>query len=76
VCIAASAIGVILLIIDAVRERSMREADGELADRDAESAPAFDEEYPEHADDVPAETHEASAEHADDETVDEEHKSR
>jgi len=43
VCIAASVIGVVLLIVDAVRERSRGDA-GEESEYD-ESA-AFDEDYP------------------------------
>jgi membrane protein implicated in regulation of membrane protease activity len=51
VCIAASVIGVILLIVDAVRERSRPDTGGESA-RDAEEVDGeqqFDEEYPEEA---------------------------
>lgn len=54
VCIAASVIGVVLLIVDAVRERQRRDAapSGEAeATRPAEEPEAregeFDEEYPE-----------------------------
>jgi hypothetical protein len=76
VCIAASAIGVILLIVDAVRERSRRDED--VADDldgvdDATSEPVYDEDYPEQIDDVP-DPQEPAAEHVD-EVVDEEHKS-
>jgi len=59
VCIAASVIGVVLLIVDAVRERQRRDAtpSGEAeANQPAEEPEAregeFDEEYPE---DTPAE---------------------
>jgi hypothetical protein len=48
VCIAASVIGVLLLIVDAVRERS--KGDGEKAPAEADETEAqaeFDEEYPE-----------------------------
>ncbi|HEX2285092.1 MAG TPA: DUF308 domain-containing protein [Mycobacterium sp.] len=48
VCIAASVIGVVLLIVDAVRERSRRDT-GETTAEAAESEPEFDEEYPEEA---------------------------
>ena len=48
VCIAASVIGVLLLIVDAVRERSRGGAEESAADADeAEPQPEFDEEYPE-----------------------------
>ncbi|HET6737003.1 DUF308 domain-containing protein [Mycobacterium sp.] len=48
VCIAASVIGVLLLIVDAVRERSRGGAEESAADADeAEAQPEFDEEYPE-----------------------------
>jgi hypothetical protein len=50
VCIAASVIGVVLLIVDAVRERSRtgdEEAGAEAEESEAE--PGFDEEYPEEA---------------------------
>lgn len=52
VCIAASVIGVVLLIVDALRERSRRgasdeEADKAPADSSAHEAPAeFDADYP------------------------------
>jgi hypothetical protein len=42
VCIAASVIGVVLLIIDAVRDRSRADA-GEAGD---DELPEFDEDYP------------------------------
>jgi hypothetical protein len=52
VCIAASVIGVVLLIVDAVRERSSGDAgDGSEVDEGA----GFDEDYP----DEPAEEDEA-----------------
>jgi hypothetical protein len=48
VCIAASVIGVLLLIVDAVRERSRRDAGAAPAEADeTEAQPEFDEEYPE-----------------------------
>ncbi len=43
VCIAASVIGVVLLIVDALRERSRGDADVPSAEAEEE----FDEEYPE-----------------------------
>jgi hypothetical protein len=45
VCIAASVIGVVLLIVDAIRDRSRDDA-GE-ADLENQSVAEFDEEYPE-----------------------------
>jgi hypothetical protein len=48
VCIAASVIGVLLLIVDAVRDRSKRGAQGEQeAAAEVETEDEFDEEYPE-----------------------------
>ena len=49
VCIAASVIGVVLLIVDALRERSGREADEEAPVEHEESEPEFAEDYPEEA---------------------------
>jgi hypothetical protein len=50
VCIAASVIGVLLLIVDALRERSRRDAAESAAeplhDEHAEADTAFDAEYP------------------------------
>jgi hypothetical protein len=46
VCIAASVIGVVLLIVDAIRERS-RNDDGAV---ERDEVAEFDEEYPESAD--------------------------
>lgn len=73
VCIAASVIGVLLLIVDAVRERSRGRAagaDGERADAEPEyyedypdDTPAEDE--PEHADEPEAETETTVVEQAD-----------
>jgi flagellar biosynthesis/type III secretory pathway M-ring protein FliF/YscJ len=47
VCIAASVVGVLLLIVDAVRERSRRDADEAPAAGESEGPAEFDEEYPE-----------------------------
>lgn len=57
VCIAASVLGVILLIVDAIRERSQRDATPVAADGDAAAAGPtvddtyqnFDAEYPDEA---------------------------
>lgn len=47
VCIAASVIGVVLLIVDAVRERSKGDEEAAPADGDeTETQAEFDEEYP------------------------------
>ncbi len=49
VCIAASAVGVVLLIVDAVRERSRKPAAktaGATGTADAATADAFDADYP------------------------------
>jgi hypothetical protein len=48
VCIAASVIGVVLLIVDAVRERSRGSA-GEAEDSEDTERTDFDEDYPEDA---------------------------
>ncbi|AEV75051.1 hypothetical protein MycrhN_4561 [Mycolicibacterium rhodesiae NBB3] len=45
VCIVASVIGVVLLIVDAVRDRSRGDAD----DAEGEPVSEFDEDYPEDA---------------------------
>jgi hypothetical protein len=53
-CIGASVIGVVLLIIDALRERQQRDAEqqaeSEVAATDAQEDEAFDAEYPDDAD--------------------------
>src|SRR5882757_1478848 len=48
VCIAASVIGVVLLIVDALRERSARDS-GEAPEEYEEGEPEFAEDYPEEA---------------------------
>jgi hypothetical protein len=48
VCIAASVIGVVLLIVDALRERSKGEVSDAPADADTDEA-EFAEDYPEEA---------------------------
>jgi hypothetical protein len=58
VCIGASVIGVLLLIVDALRERSAR-GSGEAPSEPGETEPEFDEDYPEEApvaDDAEAES--------------------
>ncbi|MGZ8803199.1 MAG: hypothetical protein ACXWZL_11465 [Mycobacterium sp.] len=51
VCIAASVIGVLLLIVDALRDRSKRDDGDEFADdtADTETGVSYDEDYPEEA---------------------------
>ncbi|MCZ8380848.1 DUF308 domain-containing protein [Mycobacterium sp. CPCC 205372] len=59
VCIAASVIGVVLLIVDALRERSRRDGGGGGSDDEQETA-EFDAEYPDEtvpADDVSTDVH-------------------
>lgn len=48
VCIAASVVGVVLLIVDALRERSRGDTSEEPAEVD-ESEPEYAEDYPEEA---------------------------
>ncbi|GFG68201.1 hypothetical protein MKUB_56910 [Mycobacterium kubicae] len=56
VCIGASVLGVVLLIIDAVRERQRRDAGTEATDDDdKDEAEAETVDYPEEAADEPAE---------------------
>jgi hypothetical protein len=79
VCIAASVIGVVLLIVDAVRERSKGDGEAAPAEADEADTPAeFDEEYPDEpaiADEPDsesdAETTAVVTEELDDETADE-----
>jgi len=47
VCIAASVVGVVLLIVDALRERSRGEASEEAPAEADESEPEYAEDYPE-----------------------------
>jgi flagellar biosynthesis/type III secretory pathway M-ring protein FliF/YscJ len=49
VCIAASVIGVVLLIVDALRERSKGEPSETSAEADDEAQPEPAEDYPEEA---------------------------
>jgi hypothetical protein len=84
VCIAASVIGVVLLIVDALRERSRGDAGDDVSGAAAEEA-EFDADYPEDApadapEDAPAdeeaETTEAPVENADDEVAGEDRNTR
>jgi hypothetical protein len=70
VCIAASVIGVVLLIVDALRERSRADAGGaEPAGEDADEG--FDADYPDEPEVEPdAETASAPVETADDDVAD------
>ncbi len=66
VCIAASVIGVVLLIVDALRERSRGDADAPSQEAEEE----FDEEYPEEpVADTDAETTSAPTETVDSEVA-------
>ncbi len=80
VCIAASVIGVLLLIVDALRERSRRDGGESPADADeTEAQPEFDEEYPEEApvaDELDADTTAVAAEEHDDEVAGEDRNGR
>ncbi|HKI43416.1 MAG: hypothetical protein P4L48_19770 [Mycobacterium sp.] len=65
VCIGASVLGVVLLIIDALRERQRRDAGGEATDEDTAVADPADRgavDYPEEVSDEDA--HEATDESA------------
>jgi hypothetical protein len=73
VCIAASVVGVVLLIVDALRERSRGEASEPAAEADTDE-PEFDEDYPEEA--PVAQDEEADAETATTEQHDEDSNSR
>ena len=80
VCIAASVIGVVLLIVDALRERSRGDAGDDEYSAPAEDA-EFDADYPEDAPadeeaDDEAETTEAPVENADDEVAGEDRNTR
>ncbi len=74
VCIAASVIGVALLIVDAVRERSKGDDEAAPAEADETENPAeFDEEYPDEppvADEPDDETTAVVTEQIDDEVAD------
>src|ERR1700742_5107181 len=76
VCIAAGVIGVVLLIIDALRERSRVDAGGD--DSTAEDGDAeFDADYPdEEPADAKAETAAAPVETAEDEVAEEDRNTR
>src|ERR1700752_4772005 len=76
VCIAASVIGVVLLIVDALRERSRGEAGGDESppeDADAELVEDYPEETPAEAE---AETAAAPTETAEDEVAGEDRNAR
>lgn len=73
VCIAASVIGVVLLIVDALRERSRGDSAAPAQEADATPDEEFDAEYPEEpASESDAETTAASTEPAEDEVAEEE----
>jgi hypothetical protein len=76
VCIAASVIGVVLLIVDALRERSRGDAGDDEYSASAEET-EFDAEYPEEAPaDEEPETTEAAVDNADDEVAGEDRNTR
>ncbi|OBB95218.1 hypothetical protein [Mycobacterium sp. 852002-40037_SCH5390672] len=54
VCIAASVVGVVLLILDALRERQHRELGGDEA-QDADEAQADEDDYVDYPEEVPGE---------------------
>lgn len=63
VCIAASVVGVVLLILDALRERQRRELGGDEA-QDADEAQVDDEGYVDYPEEVPGEGEPATGETA------------
>jgi hypothetical protein len=79
VCIAASVIGVVLLIIDALQERSRRDA-GESETgppgEDAEAGTEFDADYPDEAERAESEADTTAVEQADDEVAGEDRNTR
>jgi hypothetical protein len=65
VCIGASVLGVVLLIVDALRERQRGDADEDQADEDGAAAGDEDAvDYPEEASDDPAEAADSPEESA------------
>jgi flagellar biosynthesis/type III secretory pathway M-ring protein FliF/YscJ len=74
VCIAASVVGVVLLIVDALRERSKGEESGSPAEEEGDDEPEYAEDYPEEA--LVAEDEDADAETAAGEQHDEDSNSR
>ncbi|BBY37545.1 hypothetical protein MMAN_16790 [Mycobacterium mantenii] len=61
VCIAASVVGVVLLILDALRERQRRDLGGDEAE-DAGEAQADEDDYVDYPEEVPAEGEPAATE--------------
>jgi len=84
VCIGASVVGVVLLIVDALRERSRRDAgEGSAKEDETESEPDYVEDYPEEAPvaeetnvESDAETTAVVTEQRDDDVADEDSNSR
>src|ERR1700754_426990 len=79
VCIAASVIGVVLLIVDALRERSRGEAGDDQPSAPAEEeSTEFDADYPDEqaTDDADAETTAAPTETAEEEVAEEDRNAR
>jgi hypothetical protein len=76
VCIAASVIGVVLLIVDALRERSRGDAGG-AESRTEDAEPQFDADYPDEPEgDAETETAAAPVETGDDEVAGEDRNTR
>jgi phosphopantothenoylcysteine synthetase/decarboxylase len=63
VCIGASLIGVLLLIIDAVRERSRRDRGDDVVATDTDETEQFDADYPDDPDDSEPHTDIVDREH-------------
>lgn len=61
VCIAASVVGVVLLILDALRERQRRDLGGDEA-QDADEAQVDEERYVDYPEEVPGEGEPAATE--------------
>ena len=80
VCIAASVSGVVLLIVDALQERSRREAGEDTAGVPPEGAELagteFDAEYPDEGERPGPEADTTAVEQADDEVADEDRNTR
>jgi hypothetical protein len=78
VCIAASVIGVVLLIIDALQERSRRDAGETEAEthEEAEADTEFDADYPDEAERTESEADTTAVEETEDEVAGEDRNTR
>ncbi|ETB11976.1 membrane protein [Mycobacterium avium subsp. paratuberculosis 08-8281] len=56
VCIAASVVGVVLLILDALRERQQRDLGGDEAHEDADEAGADEDDFVDYPEDAPTQS--------------------